>query len=98
MSYLRVKWIKGYPYLYEQASYRVGKQVKTKHIRYIGRYGYSSGGVGSLGRTGFKYAQPEDLHFLDKEYVDTQISYLKEADNYPYEREILRSYMYFQKY
>ena len=43
MVYTRVKWIKGKPYYYEQKSYRVGNQIKTKHIRYIPKGRSSSG-------------------------------------------------------
>lgn len=39
MGYIRTKTIKGNDYLYEQESYRVGNQVRTRHIRYVGKGG-----------------------------------------------------------
>lgn len=36
MAYVRVKKIKGIPYLYLQTSFRENGQVKTKHVKYIG--------------------------------------------------------------
>jgi predicted ABC-type ATPase len=44
MSFVRAKTIKGHSYLYEQASFRVGGQVVSKHIRYIGKHGGKSTG------------------------------------------------------
>ena len=37
MAYLRIKHIKGYPYLYLCKTIRNGKKVNQKVIRYIGR-------------------------------------------------------------
>ncbi len=85
MSYLRVKWIKGHPYLYEQASYRVGSQVKTKHIRYIGQFGFT----GSPG-----FLPPANLTPIRKQAVDTEMTKLSLGSKYPYEREILRTFLY----
>lgn len=39
MAYIRTKNIKGNLYHYEQESYREKNQVKTRHIRYIGKAG-----------------------------------------------------------
>lgn len=91
MSYLRLKWIKGHPYLYEQASYRVGKQVKTRHIRYIGKHGYR--GATSVGSAaGFQ--PPGGLTPERRAYIDRYIARLKHGPSQPYEREILRQVLY----
>src|SRR5215212_9486598 len=95
MSYLRVKWIKGHPYFYEQASYRIGKQVKTRHIRYIGKFGWK-GGTGVSHETGF--IPPADLTQERQKYINNKLSRLTEGDAYPYERDILRQYLYCQNY
>ena len=39
MSFIRTKYIKGIPYLYEVESVRIGGKVVQKHIRYIGAAG-----------------------------------------------------------
>jgi hypothetical protein len=50
MSYLRDKKIGNNYYTYEQESYREGKKVRTRHIRYVGRASGSS--VSSSRRVG----------------------------------------------
>jgi hypothetical protein len=69
----------------------VGKKVKTRHVRYIGKYGYRSSGS-SGGLPGFQ--PPVGLTAKRKEYVDKEISKLKQGKEYPYELEILRQYLY----
>ncbi len=92
MSYLRVKWIKGHPYLYEQASYRVGDKVKTKHIRYVGNFGFVGGGHGG----GFPFA--EHISQKRKKDIDGQIARVYLNNQHPYEREILRRCLYPHKF
>ena len=90
MSYTRIKWIKGHPYLYVQSSYRVGSRVKTKYIRYIGRFGY-----GSYQRQGIAgFIPPAGLTPERHAYVDKEIAKLKQGTAYQYEREILRQFLY----
>jgi hypothetical protein len=94
MSYIRIKWIKGHPYLYEQASYRVGAKVKTKHIRYIGKHQY----VYARGRGAGGFAPPQGLSQDRKHYIDRQIDRLQLGNKFRYERDILRQYLYHQNY
>ena len=96
MSYLRIKWIKGHPYLYEQASYREGDKVRTKHIRYVGKYGYAGSGRSSGGPSGF--TPPPGLSPERKAYVDKEINRLKLRDKFPFDCDILRQYLYHQDY
>lgn len=85
MSYIRIKWIKGHPYLYEQQSYRVGSKVKTKHIRYIGKFGFTGSG---------RFSAPQSLTEERKTSIDREIARLELGKSYPYEREILRQCLY----
>lgn len=85
MAYIRVKWIKGNPYLYEQESYRVGKKVKTRHIRYIGKFGYSSA---SGGFPGDSTVDPSR-----RKAITTEIEKLEYRNSNPYERSILQTYL-----
>jgi hypothetical protein len=60
MSYLRDKKIGNNYYTYEQESYREGKKVRTRHIRYVGRASGSS--VSSSGRVGTTNTASEPEH------------------------------------
>lgn len=78
MAYLRTKWIKGYPYLYLQESYRENGKVKTRTVKYIGRG--SSGGALS----GVRNSQAA---------VDRQLAGLQQLQAYPLEAGILQGYL-----
>ena len=84
MAYLRTKWIKGYPYLYLQESYRENGKVKTRTLEYLGR-GYKAG-------SGFSGAAPSAVK-NSRGAVEQQLASLAHLQAYPLEAGILQGYL-----
>lgn len=74
MSYIRTKIINGNSYLYEQESYRDNKgHVHTKHVRYIGKQGFTHGNLGTTSKSNkaklgttkkIEHVHPKEFHSL----------------------------------
>lgn len=86
MAYLRVKWIKGNPYLYEQESYREGDRVRTRHLRYISRQTLATTGEGAGHRRLVNPQRQRD--------IDSQFERLELASEYPFEAGLLAECLY----